>query len=168
MSPCRTTMSRLASSPRSAPLRPRRRALRRRQVVAVPDDHRRGDPHRPGATGDLDQAPVTVAITNASVSNAFVVPVDALLALSSGGYALEVIGSKPGATNSRLSTSGSSTTPMASCRSRVLVWQSARRSWCRTRETGYLKRHRERRKAEPRRRRLDGAGHRGALTRRCP
>jgi len=47
----------------------------------------------PGATGDLDQAPVTVAITNASVSNAFVVPVDALLALSSGGYALEVIGS---------------------------------------------------------------------------
>jgi hypothetical protein len=45
----------------------------------------------PKATGDLDQAPVEVAITNASVPNALVVPVDALLALSSGGYALEEI-----------------------------------------------------------------------------
>jgi peptidoglycan hydrolase-like protein with peptidoglycan-binding domain len=45
----------------------------------------------PGATGDLDEAPVTVAITNASVPNTLVVPVDALLALSSGGYALEEI-----------------------------------------------------------------------------
>ena len=32
-----------------------------------------------------------MAITNASVPNALVVPVDALLALSSGGYALEEI-----------------------------------------------------------------------------
>jgi hypothetical protein len=45
----------------------------------------------PKATGDLDQAPVEVAITNASVSGAFVVPVNALVALSSGGYALEEI-----------------------------------------------------------------------------
>jgi hypothetical protein len=47
----------------------------------------------PKATGNLDQTPVEVAITNASVPNALVVPVDALLALSSGGYALEEIGS---------------------------------------------------------------------------
>jgi Putative peptidoglycan binding domain len=46
----------------------------------------------PRAAGDLDQAPVEVSITNASVANALVVPVDALLALSSGGYALEVVG----------------------------------------------------------------------------
>jgi peptidoglycan hydrolase-like protein with peptidoglycan-binding domain len=45
----------------------------------------------PKATGDLDQAPVTVAITNGSVNNALVVPVDALLALANGGYALEEI-----------------------------------------------------------------------------
>jgi peptidoglycan hydrolase-like protein with peptidoglycan-binding domain len=44
----------------------------------------------PRAAGALDAAPVTVSITNASVRDALVVPVDALLALSSGGYALEV------------------------------------------------------------------------------
>lgn len=49
-------------------------------------------PTDPAATGRLDQAPVTVSITQASVRNALVVPVSALLALSSGGYALEVIG----------------------------------------------------------------------------
>ena len=53
-------------------------------VDAVPSD--------PAATGDLDQAPVNVAITTASVSDALVVPVDALLALASGGYALEEVG----------------------------------------------------------------------------
>jgi hypothetical protein len=52
------------------------------QVDAVPSD--------PGATGSLDQAPVNVSITTGSVAHAFVVPADALLALSSGGYALEV------------------------------------------------------------------------------
>jgi hypothetical protein len=46
----------------------------------------------PSAAGSLDQAPVTVAITTAGVSNALVVPVAALLAQSSGGYAVEVIG----------------------------------------------------------------------------
>jgi putative peptidoglycan binding protein len=47
----------------------------------------------PRAAGGLDQAPVEVAITTGSVSNALVVPVDALLARPSGGYAVEVTGS---------------------------------------------------------------------------
>jgi hypothetical protein len=49
-------------------------------------------PTDPAATGNYDQAPVEVSITNASVNNALVVPVDALLALAGGGYALEEIG----------------------------------------------------------------------------
>ncbi len=49
-------------------------------------------PTDPAATGTYDQAPVEVSITNASVSSALVVPVDALLALAGGGYALEEIG----------------------------------------------------------------------------
>ena len=53
-------------------------------VVVTPTD--------PSATGAYDQAPVEVSITNASVASALVVPVDALLALSGGGYALEEIG----------------------------------------------------------------------------
>jgi putative peptidoglycan binding protein len=53
-------------------------------VDAVPTD--------PAATGTLDQAPVNVSITVASVSHALVVPVDALLALAGGGYALEEVG----------------------------------------------------------------------------
>jgi hypothetical protein len=44
------------------------------------------------ATGNLDQAPVQVTIITAQVSNAIVVPVDALLALSGGGYAVEAAG----------------------------------------------------------------------------
>ena len=47
-------------------------------------------PSNPNATGHLDEAPVTVSITTASVANALVVPIDALLALAGGGYALEV------------------------------------------------------------------------------
>jgi hypothetical protein len=47
-------------------------------------------PTHPTATGHLDQAPVEVAITTASVRKALVVPVNALLALSGGGYAVEV------------------------------------------------------------------------------
>jgi hypothetical protein len=44
----------------------------------------------PAATGSGDQVPVEVSITTGSVSNALVAPVDALLALSGGGYAVEV------------------------------------------------------------------------------
>jgi hypothetical protein len=51
-------------------------------------------PDTPGVTGSLDQAPVEVSITQGSAKNAFIVPVDALLPLSTGGYALEVIGAK--------------------------------------------------------------------------
>ena len=49
-------------------------------------------PMDPAATGRLDQAPVNVSITTGQVRNALVVPVNALLALSSGGYAVEVVG----------------------------------------------------------------------------
>jgi peptidoglycan hydrolase-like protein with peptidoglycan-binding domain len=48
-------------------------------------------PRDPGATGRLDQAPVQVSITTASVKNALVVPVNALLALAGGGYGLETV-----------------------------------------------------------------------------
>jgi hypothetical protein len=47
-------------------------------------------PLDPAATGNLDDLPVNVWITEASVPSAFVVQVDALVALSGGGYALEV------------------------------------------------------------------------------
>jgi hypothetical protein len=58
-------------------------------------------PSEPAAIGHLDEAPVTVSITTASVPSALVVPVDALLALAGGngggngsagnaGYAVEV------------------------------------------------------------------------------
>jgi len=50
-------------------------------------------PTDPAATGHLDQAPVNVSITTQSVSNVLAVPVNALLALAGGGYALEEIGS---------------------------------------------------------------------------
>ena len=53
------------------------------EVDVVPTD--------PGATGRLDQAPVSVSITTASVDRALVVPVNALLALASGGYAVEEV-----------------------------------------------------------------------------
>jgi len=52
------------------------------EVHAVPTD--------PAATGRLDQAPVNVEITTESVANVLAVPVDALLALAGGGYAVEV------------------------------------------------------------------------------
>jgi hypothetical protein len=47
-------------------------------------------PTHPAATGRLDQAPVNVSIVTGSVRNALVVPVNALLALAAGGYAVEV------------------------------------------------------------------------------
>jgi hypothetical protein len=45
----------------------------------------------PRASGHLDEAPVDVSITTSSVPSALVVPVDALLALAGGGYAVEVV-----------------------------------------------------------------------------
>ena len=52
-------------------------------VVVIPSD--------PAAMGTWDQAPVRVGITTASVPDAVVVPVTALLARSGGGYAVEVV-----------------------------------------------------------------------------
>ncbi len=49
-------------------------------------------PLDPRATGHLDQAPVTVSITTETARNVLIVPVDSLLALASGGYAVEVVG----------------------------------------------------------------------------
>jgi len=46
----------------------------------------------PGAAGTLDQAPVTVYLTTASVKNALAVPVTALVAQSPRGYVVEVAG----------------------------------------------------------------------------
>jgi len=53
------------------------------EVVVVPTN--------PGATGSLDQAPVHVSISTATAKHALVVPVNALLALSGGGYAVETV-----------------------------------------------------------------------------
>ncbi|MFZ2114108.1 MAG: peptidoglycan-binding protein [Solirubrobacteraceae bacterium] len=52
------------------------------EVHATPTD--------PAATGHLDQAPVNVEITTESAPNVLAVPVDALLALAGGGYAVEL------------------------------------------------------------------------------
>jgi hypothetical protein len=49
-------------------------------------------PVDPAATGSLDQAPVEVSITTDSVAHALTVPVDALLAMAGGGYAVDVAG----------------------------------------------------------------------------
>lgn len=46
----------------------------------------------PQAAGNLDQAPVTVEITTGEVKDALFVPIDALLALAGGGYAVETVG----------------------------------------------------------------------------
>jgi hypothetical protein len=49
-------------------------------------------PTDPAATGSLNQAAVEVTIITGTVQNVLVVPVDALLALAGGGYAVEVAG----------------------------------------------------------------------------
>ncbi len=45
----------------------------------------------PQDAGSLDQAPVQLQITTAGVKDALIVPVDALLALAGGGYAVETV-----------------------------------------------------------------------------
>lgn len=45
----------------------------------------------PSAVGHLDQAPVEVSITEQSARNVLAVPVDALVALAGGGYAVEEV-----------------------------------------------------------------------------
>jgi hypothetical protein len=70
-------------------------------VASTPPDNGSGDSTptidvsvrllQPAAAGRLVQAPVSVAITTGSVDNALVVPVNALLALAGGGYAVEVV-----------------------------------------------------------------------------
>jgi peptidoglycan hydrolase-like protein with peptidoglycan-binding domain len=46
----------------------------------------------PAAAGGLDQAPVTVNITSQSAKGVLAVPINALLALASGGYGVELVG----------------------------------------------------------------------------
>jgi peptidoglycan hydrolase-like protein with peptidoglycan-binding domain len=48
-------------------------------------------PLKSKATGQLDKAPVQVSIVTASVKDALSVPINALLALAGGGYAVEVV-----------------------------------------------------------------------------
>ena len=71
-------------------------------VATVPSDQSGGGsssptievdvaPDRAAATGRLDQAPVDVSITTATVRNVLAVPVNALVALASGGYAVEEV-----------------------------------------------------------------------------
>jgi peptidoglycan hydrolase-like protein with peptidoglycan-binding domain len=62
----------------------------------------------PTAAGDLDQASVTVSIVRSSRENVLVVPVNALLALREGGYAVEVVDGGGGST-----TATPSATPSA-------------------------------------------------------
>ena len=78
-------------------------------AVAVELDH-------PSAAGRLDQAPVQVSITTASVDGALVVPVNALLALAGGGYGLELVDALRRPPARSPSSSGCSTTRTGSCR----------------------------------------------------
>ncbi|SEF32293.1 Putative peptidoglycan binding domain-containing protein [Amycolatopsis pretoriensis] len=48
-------------------------------------------PSEPAATGRLDKAPVQVSIVSETVADVLAVPVNALLAVAGGGYAVEVV-----------------------------------------------------------------------------
>jgi peptidoglycan hydrolase-like protein with peptidoglycan-binding domain len=58
----------------------------------------------PTAAGDLDQASVKITVVRSSRENVLTVPVNALLALREGGYAVEVV---DGASNATAAPSGS-------------------------------------------------------------
>ena len=73
-------------------------------------------PTDPTATGSLDQALVEVAITDQTVRNVLAVPVDALLARSGGGYAVEVVAGDGTAPPGAGDGWGCSTTRRAWCR----------------------------------------------------
>jgi hypothetical protein len=71
-------------------------------VATVPSDQNGGGtssptivvdvaPDHAAATGRLDQAPVDVSITTATLRNVLAVPVNALVALAGGGYAVEEV-----------------------------------------------------------------------------
>ncbi|HEX3518873.1 MAG TPA: peptidoglycan-binding protein [Solirubrobacteraceae bacterium] len=77
-----TYVSSVATSPSSSGHAGEEESAPTVEVDAIPTD--------PAATGHLDQAPVNVEITTESVENVLAVPVDALLALAGGGYAVEV------------------------------------------------------------------------------
>jgi multidrug efflux pump subunit AcrA (membrane-fusion protein) len=77
-----TYVSSVAASPSSSGHAGEEESAPTVEVDATPTD--------PAATGHLDQAPVNVEITTESVENVLAVPVDALLALAGGGYAVEV------------------------------------------------------------------------------
>jgi len=65
----------------------------------------------PTAAGDLDQASVKITVVRSSRENVLTVPVNALLALREGGYAVEVV---DGASNAAATPSGSPATSSAS------------------------------------------------------
>jgi hypothetical protein len=77
-----TYISSVATSPSSGGKAGEEESAPTVEVDATPTD--------PAATGHLDQAPVNVEITTERVENVLAVPVDTLLALAGGGYAVEV------------------------------------------------------------------------------
>lgn len=64
----------------------------------------------PAAAGELDAAPVKVSVVTESRKNVLAVPVQALLALIEGGYAVEVVDRAP-TSNASLSPSSSAPAP---------------------------------------------------------
>ncbi|HEY4452421.1 MAG TPA: peptidoglycan-binding protein [Solirubrobacteraceae bacterium] len=77
-----TYVSSVATSPSSSGKPGEEESAPTVEVDATPTD--------PTATGHLDQAPVNVEITTERAENVLAVPVDALLALAGGGYAVQI------------------------------------------------------------------------------